>query len=236
MEPKLENLDNYTAPTVNRKLTVFAILLAFLVSLSSVWFLPVLNSFFKQEPLPKKSFKVEKVVLPKKKKEKLYQEKTVNKSVKSSPTPVLEKVDVQKVALPKVDIVLNLPNVEFSPNLDSSLNFAKNEAFSGTVGSGVSSTVFGLDEVDQAPVALNKLKPFYPFSAKRRGIEGEVVLELVINKDGKTEQVRVISSKPSGVFEKAAVAAVERWTFKAAVNDGEPVAVKRQVPIKFVLD
>lgn len=71
------------------------------------------------------------------------------------------------------------------------------------------------------PTALRKVKPKYPSRARRRGIEGEVVVAFKVSPAGTVlrNSIKVVSAKPAKVFNKAVVAAVSRWRF-AKSNGG----------------
>jgi len=64
----------------------------------------------------------------------------------------------------------------------------------------------------------------YPRRAVTHGIEGYVDLMFDVTKYGATSNVRVTSSEPQGVFEKAAIAAVKKYKYRPELVDGEPVA------------
>lgn len=58
--------------------------------------------------------------------------------------------------------------------------------------------------------------PEYPRGAERRGIEGRVVLTFSVEADGSVSSAEIIESTPAGVFDRAAMAAVESWRFEPA--------------------
>jgi protein TonB len=66
-----------------------------------------------------------------------------------------------------------------------------------------------------APAALKKVKPKYPSRARRRGIEGEVVVAFQVSPSGAVlrNSIRVVSAKPAKIFNKTVVAAISRWRF-----------------------
>lgn len=82
------------------------------------------------------------------------------------------------------------------------------------------------------PAALKKVDigQFYPPLARARGIEGVVVLRLLIDAEGKLEAVTIVSDPGDG-FGAAAVAAVREFRFSPAKVDGKPVATS--IPFKF---
>jgi len=75
----------------------------------------------------------------------------------------------------------------------------------------------------------------YPDSAIKEGIQGRVVVEFVIEKDGKVSSVKVVKSVDDALDAEAVkvVAASPKW--KAGIKGGEPVRVKMAIPIEFKL-
>ncbi|MEL7046985.1 MAG: TonB family protein, partial [Pseudomonadota bacterium] len=67
-----------------------------------------------------------------------------------------------------------------------------------------------------------KLQPEYPSRAIARGIQGFVDLAFDITAAGTTSNIRVIEAQPEGVFERAAIRALEKWKYKVPVVDGTP--------------
>jgi TonB family protein len=88
--------------------------------------------------------------------------------------------------------------------------------------------------VSEPPEPLTKVAPTYPPEARQAGIEGTVVVQALIGRDGLVKGTRVVKSVPA--LDGAALTAVERWTFKPARSEGQPVAVWVAVPIRFTLD
>jgi len=66
--------------------------------------------------------------------------------------------------------------------------------------------------------AETTVAPVYPFKARRKRIDGHVKLEFSVNRKGRAEDIRVVEARPADTFEKAAIAALEKWRFK--VDDG----------------
>jgi protein TonB len=93
--------------------------------------------------------------------------------------------------------------------------------------------VSGLLDGDIIP--LQRIAPQYPREAARNRITGWVQLEVLVNADGSVRSARVMDSKPKGLFEASAVAAVLRWKFKPKVVDGQPVAQRGSQRIEFNL-
>ena len=86
----------------------------------------------------------------------------------------------------------------------------------------------------EPPSLLKEVKPDYTEEARRRGIEGDVVLEIVVRHDGSVGDVRVLQGLGHGLDERA-IAAVRRWRFSPAKRRGAPVDVLVEVAMEFKL-
>jgi periplasmic protein TonB len=75
--------------------------------------------------------------------------------------------------------------------------------------------------------------PQYPAIAKAARIQGTVVLQATISKNGTIENLRVISGPP--MLQSAATQAVQGWRYKPYLLNGEPVEVETQVNVVFSL-
>jgi protein TonB len=70
-------------------------------------------------------------------------------------------------------------------------------------------------------------RPKYPASAK--GVEGWVRVEFYVTPEGRTERVRVLSSEPAGLFDAAAISAMEAARFEEFDSPDARLAVQRIV-------
>ena len=86
----------------------------------------------------------------------------------------------------------------------------------------------------QPPRLLSEVKPDYTEDARRRGIEGEVELEIVVRRDGRVGDVRVMRGLGAGLDQQA-VQAVRRWQFAPATRKGQAVDVVVEVAVEFKL-
>lgn len=73
--------------------------------------------------------------------------------------------------------------------------------------------------------------PIFPEAAKANGIEGRVVMQAFINKDGSVGHLHVISGDP--VLRRAATDAVSTWRYRPYLVNGEPVDVSTTVSVDF---
>ncbi|RJO64446.1 MAG: energy transducer TonB [Myxococcales bacterium] len=90
-------------------------------------------------------------------------------------------------------------------------------------------------ELTRTPSFKHKVEPEYPRAAREKGVEGVVMLEILIDEQGRVRKVRVLSA-PDNAFAQAAVAAIRQSSFHPGLMGERPVAVKIQVPFRFVLD
>lgn len=78
-------------------------------------------------------------------------------------------------------------------------------------------------------------RPSYPYEARRRGLEGTVLLLVEILESGHPERITVKQSSGHAVLDEAARGAVGRWSFIPAQREGKPVRSVAEVPIVFSL-
>jgi protein TonB len=84
---------------------------------------------------------------------------------------------------------------------------------------------------DRPPRPIRITKPVYPQDAFVKKIEGIVLLEILIDRDGRVVRARVLHSVP--LLDAAALEAVRQWVFAPAIKQGQPVATLAQAPIAF---
>ncbi len=80
---------------------------------------------------------------------------------------------------------------------------------------------------------IKKVTPNYPPLARQARIQGQVVLQAEISKDGTIQNLQLISGHP--MLAPAAIEAVKQWRYKPYLLNGEPVAVETQVVVNFSL-
>ena len=78
-------------------------------------------------------------------------------------------------------------------------------------------------------------EPAYTDEAHRARIEGFVLLELLIERDGRVSAARVLKPLPFGL-DQAAADAVKRWRFKPGTLNGQPVDVIFNLTVTFKLN
>jgi periplasmic protein TonB len=80
---------------------------------------------------------------------------------------------------------------------------------------------------------IHRVEPAYPPLAIQTRTQGRVVLQAVISREGRIENLQVISGHP--LLVKAAIDAVRQWRYRPYVLNGEPVEVETQLTVNFVL-
>ena len=88
----------------------------------------------------------------------------------------------------------------------------------------------------QAASAVSEnLPPLYPKTSERMGEEGKIRLRIEISASGLASKVTIIEPSGYARLDQAAIAAVKRWRFEPARNNGKPVGTSIEVPIRFSL-
>jgi len=109
--------------------------------------------------------------------------------------------------------------------------------------------IFGVPDAPPAPVdegpirvggqikeprKIKEVKPVYPEIARKARIEGVVILEITVNKQGKVRDVKVLRGLAMGLTE-AAVEAVKQWEYEPSTLNNRPVEVLVTVTVRFNL-
>jgi protein TonB len=139
-----------------------------------------------------------------------------------SQTPQLKAPALSQV-IPSIELPLTFKNT--GPYLG---NYAE------TPGTGLGAAMVSVGEGELIP--LVKIPPQYPRRAARRGLEGTVTVAFIITKEGSVRDSKVIDSHPPGIFDEAALRAIERWKFKSKRVEGQLVEQRATQKIEFKLE
>jgi len=82
---------------------------------------------------------------------------------------------------------------------------------------------------------LNNPKPRYPPIARRMKLEGTVVVHVLVNSDGKPENVHLGKSSGSSILDQAALTAVQNWLFVPARQGDKMISAWVDIPLRFQL-
>jgi TonB family protein len=87
-----------------------------------------------------------------------------------------------------------------------------------------------------APVLVKSVRAVYTKEAIAQRIEGSVVLDTIVQSDGKVGEVKVVQSlDPVFGLDQEAVKAVKQYEFKPGTKDNKPVAVRVKIQVTFTL-
>jgi periplasmic protein TonB len=78
---------------------------------------------------------------------------------------------------------------------------------------------------------VRQVNPVYPREARKEHIQGAVLLQVVIDKQGNVTELRVSKGEP--ILAEAAVSAVKQWKYRPYLLNGEPVEIATTVLINF---
>jgi len=79
------------------------------------------------------------------------------------------------------------------------------------------------------------VEPQFPLDARRRGIDGWVDLQFVVNTDGSVGELTIVGAQPVGIFEQAALDAVRHWHYQPVMRDGQAVSQRARVRLRFAM-
>jgi protein TonB len=86
-------------------------------------------------------------------------------------------------------------------------------------------------DYDRGPVPIRRVAPQYPAEAFRGHVEGEVVVEVLIDSKGHVVRAELLTSVP--LLDDAALACAKQWLFSPAIKNGRPVPSLALVPVRF---
>jgi protein TonB len=92
--------------------------------------------------------------------------------------------------------------------------------------------------VDLSPAAaenslIHRVEPEYPEEARKRQVQGVVVLDIHIGQDGTVQDAKLVSGEP--LLVDAAMAAVKQWRFQPQLVDGTPAEMQTRITLNFRL-
>lgn len=91
---------------------------------------------------------------------------------------------------------------------------------------GTKNLVHDASSVDAQPDCSGQPLPTPPSRAIKRGITGFVKANALVEPSGRLANVRIIESKPEGVFDDAVVSALSGWTCRPATYGGQPTTFR----------
>ncbi len=90
--------------------------------------------------------------------------------------------------------------------------------------------------VEKDPEFVNRVQAVYPEMARKAGIEGKVIVKVLVGKNGKPEKAQIIKNPGTDIFDESVINAVMSSTYTPAIQNGRPVKVWLMVPFSFKLN
>jgi len=91
------------------------------------------------------------------------------------------------------------------------------------------------DVVEELPVAVTRVLPEYPDIARQAMVDGQVIVLVLVGRDGRVRDAKIDVNRRSPLLEEAALAAARQWVFSPALVNQRPVSVWTAIPFRFVL-
>ena len=233
--PSLYQFMPYGAPElkeVARKYMVRAVLVG-----AAIWIVAFLLSLGANAFLSRRSKETSVIVVP-------YRELAAPPPLTDKPPPPQVAVTAP-VAPPTVGVAVPVPDAEAPPEQTIASQEEIASATPGVENTGGDNIVVAPpaeDElpkfgeyvyVEELPEAITKVQPVYPELARDAGVDGTVMVQALVGKDGKVKDAKVVKS--INMLDQAALDAVKNWVFKPALSNNKPVAVWVAVPVRFSL-
>jgi TonB family protein len=101
------------------------------------------------------------------------------------------------------------------------------------VNQGVVNAATRAQVTSQAPTVTRSVMPDYPQLARQMKVEGTVILQAMISKDGSIQELQVLSGP--GILATAAREAVRQWHFKPYLVNGQAVETQARITVNFTI-
>ena len=102
-------------------------------------------------------------------------------------------------------------------------------------GGGTGGGVYRPGGAVSGPRLVKEVKPKYTSEALQNGIQGTVVLEVIVAGNGCASDIRIVRSLDRGGLDEEAVAAVAQWRFEPGRLAGAPVDVLVTIMVDFAI-
>lgn len=166
-------------------------------------------------------------------------EQTSAITVKRYTPPAAPKQVQKKVATKKRATVVPIPDptpedpepIEPEEGMEVELGefdveFAVGEPMGAPAGAGARQGAYRAGDGGVAsPVVVRQVDPEYTPEATRKGIQGEVWIEAVVDTEGRVIEPRLLRGLPDEELNRRAMEAIQRWVFRPGMKDGQPVPV-----------
>jgi protein TonB len=163
--------------------------------------------------------------------------------VEAAPQPALKppdfpvRVDVIPRAKPPQHTKRAVAPTQRSTSEETAVESAATEPRGTTAPEQTAMAVPVLSTIAPRPVSglAGNLKPDYPAEARRRRLQGDVVLRVMVSAAGLPDAVSIVAGSGHSLLDDAAVAAIRTWRFSPATRGGAAIAASVDVPVRFRL-
>ena len=135
---------------------------------------------------------------------------TKKRKPKKPPKPEDEPPPLEQPPMESQELVADIGQIGFSADVAADTNLSSGLA---------------LESGDGEYLPIVKVAPVYPRRALSRGIEGYVIVEFVVTKNGSVRDPMVVEAQPQGIFDQAAKEAALKFKYKPRVIDGQATEV-----------
>ena len=145
-----------------------------------------------------------------------------NKKIVVEPEPIAEPEEPETAKETKevyFDPAPDVPNIICSTTLDQKVEMPGPHTI-----------------LEARPIYRINPPPSYPIIARKRGYQGNVVLEVLIDKRGKVLDLRIFSSSGHSILDKTAIASVKKWLFEPGMRGSDKIEMWVRIPIRFKLN
>lgn len=122
------------------------------------------------------------------------------------------------------------PNPEPQPTVDAPVPAASEETAAG-ITANVAERVQMSADTDA--IVSRSVEPAYPLLARQMKVQGAVILQAFINRDGTIDDLRVLSGPP--ILASAAQEAVKQWHFKPHIQGSDSVETQAKITVNFTI-
>jgi protein TonB len=148
-----------------------------------------------------------------------------------SAAPQTTNIDIPKVDLPHVttdllDIPTQVQLAAAPPKVsDAMVEMALLEPTPGEI------------QMVKGQMPIKRFNPQYPRRAMQRKIQGHVVVQFLVDKDGRVDidSLKFVEENPEGIFSNNVRKAVRKWRFNPMMQNGQPIAFRTQQRFEFSL-
>lgn len=95
-------------------------------------------------------------------------------------------------------------------------------------------SIFNLADLDRHPEPVVQPAPLYPIAMRREGVTATVIIEFIVDTQGRAVNAVAAETTQPG-FEEAAIVGVQRWRFRPGIRGGRKVNTRMRVPIQFTI-